>query len=124
MQVTQPRPLTATSDGLTTGLFRTDDDGGFVIVTSANANYIITLPSSDDIRVGWSVRGWVGATGCEMRTEAGSDETINGVNADGDTKEAAIPATTLFRATKVAADTFILSILDEGGDEVTAPVPD
>lgn len=121
--ILQPRPVTATDDGLTTGLIRADDDQGFLTVTSGNAAYIITLPSSDDIRVGWNVRGWVGANGCEMRTEASSNETINGVDADG-SQEAALPATTLFQVWKVAADTFILNIIDEGGDEATAPVPD
>lgn len=120
-----PIAVTATSDGLTTGVIPNDAGapGYFVSVTSANANNIITLPSSDDIPVGWTCRGYIGANGCEMRTVASSNETINGVDADG-TQEAALPATTLFEVTKVAADTFILNIVDEGGDEATAPIPD
>lgn len=116
------RTVTATSDGLTTGLIYPSDGGGFLTVNST-ADYIITLPSSDDIPIGWRVDGWVTATAVEMRTEASSGETINGVDSDG-TNEAAIPATSLFRVQKVAADTFILEVLDEGGDDITAPVPD
>jgi len=116
-----PDAVTATSDGLTTGLV--PFDAFYVDVTSASANNIVTLPSTADIPNGWSCKGYVGANGCEIRTVAASNSTINGVDADG-TQEAAIPATTLFEVTHVADDTFILSILDEGGDVVTAPVPD
>jgi hypothetical protein len=94
--------VTATTDGLTTGLI--PDGTDFVSVTSAAATSIITLPSGT---VGTVIRGYVGANGCEMRTVAASGATINGVDSDG-TNEAAIPATHYFEAICVAADTWIL----------------
>lgn len=120
-----PIVVTATDDGLTTGLIPAEAGvpGAFVSVTSSSAAYIITLPSSDNISVGWRCEGYIGATGCEMRTDADSGETINGVDADG-TNEAALPATTLFRVTKTAADTFILEAVDEGGDDIAGITPD
>jgi hypothetical protein len=118
------RGITATTDGLTTGQINASDDKGFLAVTAgADANSIITLPSDDDIPVGWEVRGWIGATGCELRTEASSNDTINAVDSDG-TQEAAIPATTMFTVTKVAAATFVLLALTELGAVITAIVPD
>lgn len=110
--------VTATADGLTTGLI--PDGAGFVSVTSANADHIITLPVG---AVGQQIRGWIGANGCEVRTVASSNDTINGQDADG-TKEAALPATTLFKVTCVAAETWVLEATDELGAVVTAIVPD
>ena len=115
--------VTATSDGLTTGLISEDADRGFVLVTSASANNIVTLPSADKIRPGWMTNFYVGANGCEVRTDAASGETINGVDSDG-TNEAAIPATSLCRVYYVDTDTFIMETIDEGGDDITAIVPD
>jgi hypothetical protein len=110
--------VTATADGLTTGLI--DDDTVFVVITSASANNIATLPASD---VGRKIRGWVGANGCELRTPAASGATINNVDSDG-TNEAAIPATTYFELDCVAADTWILRAWTELGAPITAIVPD
>jgi len=121
-----PIIVTATSDGLTTGLIPVEAGvpGAFVSVASGgSANNIVTLPSQDDIPVGWMCWGYVGADGCEMRTDASSGETINGVDSDG-TNEAAIPATTLFQVVKTAADTFILLAYDEGGDDIAGIAPD
>jgi hypothetical protein len=112
---------TATADGLTTGLLTFDM--GFVTVTSASANNIVTLPACVAADAGKVVQGWVGANGCEMRTPATSGATINGVDSDG-TNEAAIPATTEFKALCVAADTWLLTALTELGAVVTAIVPD
>lgn len=120
----QPLPdieVTATSDGLTTGLI--PQHARYVSVTSGNADHIITLPDGSAKYVGTSIRGYVGATGCEMRTPATSGATINGVDSDG-TNEAALPATTMFEATLVAADTWILRAWDEGGDDIAGIVPD
>lgn len=113
--------VTATADGLTTGLI--DTGVSFVSVTSASADNIITLPAATADVVGHSIRGWVGANGCEMRTPATSGATINGVDSDG-TNEAAIPATTLFVAECVAVDTWILRAFTELGADIAAIVPD
>lgn len=112
---------TATSDGLTTGLIPITAE--FVSVTSAAAGNIITLPSGAAGNIGKVIKGWVGANGCEIRTPAASGATINGVDSDG-TNEAAIPATTLFTCTLVAADTWILEAVTELGAVITAIVPD
>lgn len=113
--------VTATADGLTTGLMTFAM--GFITVTSASADNIITLPACVAADAGKKVCGWVGANGCEMRTPATGGATINGVDSDG-TNEAAIPATSMFEATCVAADTWLLHAYTELGAVITAIVPD
>src|SRR5688572_14316089 len=113
--------VTATADGLTTGLISETAD--FAVVTSANADHIITLPASSSALIGKVIRGWVGANGCEMRTPAASGATINAVDSDG-TNEAAIPATTLFQVELVAANTWVLTAFTELGALISAIVPD
>lgn len=113
--------ITATADGLTTGLIAAGVE--FVTVTSASANNIATLPSATAALVGTVIKGWVGANGCELRTPAASTATINGVDSDG-TNEAAIPATTLFELTCVAEGTWVLRAWSELGVVITAIVPD
>lgn len=105
--------IAATADGLTTGLIPPYID--FVTLTSDDANKIVTLPSA---AIGMRIRGYIGATGCEMRTPSASGETINNVDCDG-TNEAAIPATTYWEAECVAADTWILKAWTEGGAALT-----
>lgn len=111
--------VTATADGLTTGTIALGTS--FVSVTSADANHIVCLPTSAPI--GTVIHGWVGATGHEIQTTSASNETINGQDSDG-TKEAAIPATTLWRVTKVSSTAWILVAWDELGAVITAIVPD
>lgn len=122
-----PIAITATSDGQTTGLipFEAGAPGHFLAVTSGAATDVISLPSADDLPLGWTCHGYVGANGCELRTAAGTNEEINTVNADGaeGTNEAALPATTMFRVTKVADIDFILTATDELGAVITAIVP-
>ncbi len=110
--------VTATSDGLTTGLI--PGDAQFVTVTSANADYIVTLPAG---YIGQIIRGRVGANGCELRTIASSGDTINNVDSDG-TQEAAIPTTVTFMAQKVTATGWILMTWTALGAVATAIVPD
>ncbi len=115
-------PVTATADGLTTGLIT--EGVSFVQITSANADHIITLPSLTDDVVGHVIFGWVGANGCEIRTPAASGTKINGVDSDG-TNEAAIPATTLIMLVAVSeTDGWILYAWTELGAAVAAIVPD
>jgi cytoskeletal protein CcmA (bactofilin family) len=113
------RAVTATADGLTTGLILASDT--FVTVASANANHIIMLPAAPASMVGKVIRGWIGATACEMRS-FGTDSTINGINTKT-TAEAALPATGEFTAKVVAAETWLLTYLTELGAAVTI-VPD
>lgn len=113
------RAVTATANGLTTGLLALTDN--FVTVTSANADHIIMLPSAPAGSLGTVIQGWVGANGCEMRA-AGTAATINGLDCKT-TNEAALPATGMFRATVVAAETWILEYMTELGADSTI-VPD
>lgn len=69
-----------------------------------------------------SIRGWSVAAH-ELRTPDATGTKINGQDGDG-TKEAAIPATTLWKATYVGSDGWILEIISELGAVVTAVVPD
>ncbi len=113
-----PYAATATSDGLTTGLIPLGTS--FVSITSASANNIVTLPAGT---AGQVIKAYIGANGCEVRTPASSGATINGVDSDG-TNEAAIPATSMFTATCVATDTWLLEAVTELGAVITAIVPD
>lgn len=112
---------TATAAGLTTGALTGADQ--FVTVTSASADNVICLPLSTTLPIGTTIRGWVGANGFELRPIAAeaATATINGVTTS---VEAAIPATTFFTVTKVAALTFILTATTELGAVITAIVPD
>jgi len=75
--------VTATSDGLTTGLITAGKN--FITVTSADANNQITLPASS---VGTVIKILVGATGCELVCATAGDK-INDVVC-GATNEAAL----------------------------------
>ena len=113
------RAVTATADGLTTGLIHATDT--FVTVTSANANHIIMLPAAPASMVGKVIRGWIGATACEVRS-FGTASTINGLDCKT-TNEAALAATGEFTAKVVAAETWLLTYLTELGAATTI-VPD
>lgn len=114
----QTEAITATADGLTTGLISAT--ARHVSITSANAAHVVVLPPAV---VGKVITGYVGANGCELQTLASSNVKINDVDCDG-ANEAAIPATTLFKATCVASDAWILEAVDELGAVITAIVPD
>ena len=60
-----PVSVTATADGLTTGLLSAQSQ--FVQVTSAAATSIIALPLSTSVPVGTEIGGYVGANGFELR---------------------------------------------------------
>lgn len=99
---TVERAVTATADGLTTGLLLPTD--GMVLVTSANANNIVTLPALNASRVGLTIYGAVLATGAEVRP-TGTD-TINGVAGPN---EAALAANSSFQAIAVTATAWRLN---------------
>ncbi len=72
---------------------------------------------------GHSITGW-SVVAHEIRTEAASAIEINSEDCDG-TKEAAIPATTLWRATYINSTIgWILNAWDELAAPITAIVPD
>lgn len=112
---------TATAAGLTTGALTGADQ--FVTVTSGSANDVICLPAEATTPIGTVIRGWVGANGFELRPIAAeaATTTINGVTTS---VEAAVPATTFFTVTKVAANTWLLTAVDELGAVITAIIPD
>ena len=109
--------VTATSDGLTTGLITLGT--AFVVATSAGANNIITLPAGT---VGQVVNIYVGANGCELRTPGASGATINNVDSDG-TNELALGATTSYILSCVATDTWIARGFTNLGADQAALVP-
>lgn len=94
------------------------------VTVSANTNDTddwIVLPTG--VTPGHTIRGW-SVVAHEMRTEAASAVEINSEDCDG-TKEAAIPATTLWTVTYVsAAIGWVLTAADELGAVITAIVPD
>lgn len=89
--------VTATADGLTTGLI--PPTAKLVLITSADANHIATLPgiAANSLGIGHTIRGRIVATGCEIRALASSGEKINSVDASGG-NEAALAANTAFEA--------------------------
>lgn len=119
------RTITATSDGLTTGIVRKDDGvpGHVATLVSSNAAYIVSLPDSDDLPVGWKFEAYIGANGCEIQTASGTNDKINGTDADG-TNEAAVPATTWVEILHSASGNFIMRLTDEGGDDIAGVTPD
>ena len=108
---------TATADGLTTGLITAGTQ--HVTITSADANNIVTLPTAV---APMQIRGYVGANGCEIRTPASSNETINNVDADG-TQEMALPASSGFIATCYVDGAWIVEVYAAAGTR-TIPTPD
>lgn len=92
-----------------------------VTAVATDANDWITLPVGvlpGHVVVGWSTPAH------EIRTAASSDIKINGQDGDG-TKEAAIPATTLWQATYVNSTIgWILRAWDELAAPITAIIPD
>lgn len=97
-----PAAVTATADGLTTGLIPLN--ARQILVTSSAATNMATLPgiAANSLPVGYTVRGRVTANGFELVTLASSNETINGVDSDG-TNQLDIPAQGAFIAWVEAA---------------------
>jgi hypothetical protein len=112
---------TATADGLTTGLIPID--ASWVEVTSANPDHIVTLPALTAANAGMTIKIYVGANGCELRTPATSGATINGVDSDG-TNELALGATTHYICEGTAADTWVVRGFTAAGADQAALVPD
>jgi len=109
--------VTATSDGLTTGLIPAGST--FVTVTSANANNQISLPAG---YIGQIMRILVGTTGCELISAVAADK-INDVIV-GATNELALTAEALYTCVYTKADNWIVTGLTKLGAAQAALVPD
>lgn len=118
--LTGNRAITATADGLTTGLITAGDSA--VEITSGNAAHIVTLPAIASVPLLRAIRGYIAANGCEIRTPASSNTKINNVDADG-SQQMALPANSIFVATKQATDNWIVEVYVVAGTR-TIPTPD
>ena len=117
LEVVPATAVTATSDGLTTGLIPAT--ARHISITSANANNIIKLPAPV---VGTQIRGFVGANGCEVRA-VGTSITVNDVIVSA-TNEAAVPADTMVEFTCVSSTQWLLHATTKLGAVLTAIIPD
>lgn len=121
-EIFQSFGVTATSNGLTTGLVPAHaftGSGGFIVITSGSAGHIVTLPSLADVDLGARCRFYISATGCEVQTPALSGEKINAEDSDG-TNQAAIPATHYFEVIKLDdTDGWLLISTTEAGAGAT-----
>ena len=115
---TTPSAVTSTVDGLTTGIIAAGT--GAVGVTSTDANNIITLPSAV---VGNRIMIYLGGTGCELRTPALSNATINTVDSDG-TNELALVANGVFTATCNSATNWVIHGWTNLGAAIATLIPD
>lgn len=118
---TQYMTLTAAADGSRQS--RVPIWASYVEVSArvTDADDYIILPTG--VTPGHTIKGW-SVVAHEMRTEAGSAIEINSEDCDG-TKEAAIPATTLWEVVYVNATIgWILRAWDELAAPITAIVPD
>ena len=99
--------VTATSDGLTTGII--PEGASYVTVTSAGANNIVLLPPPT---VGTVVWIFVGTNGCELRagsatgTDASGTIAIGGNTPSAD-HESALPANSLSLMVCTSATTWV-----------------
>jgi len=113
--------LTATADGLTTGLVTSPVSAiKFVAVTSAGATNAITLPAASAALIGTVIYLTVGANGYELLTPATGNNTINLVDSDG-TNQLDVAANTTVRCTCVSATGWIAETIAATTIAVTAP---
>lgn len=101
--------VTATADGLTTGIIPAG--ASYVTVTSANANHIVALPAPVVGNVIWIN---VGATGFELRSSAPATIAING-GAEAEA-ESAIAANSTVLAICISATAWKAIFLDADSD--------
>ena len=116
--VVAPESITATSDGLTTGLISVGVTD--VVVTSTDTGHIVTLPP---IVMGMPPINGTGTTMVyEIRTLVGGTDKINGLVTGGNLKEAQVPTNGGWRATAVDTDRWRLEVWTAAG-VVSAPAP-
>ncbi len=119
--LTQPAPVnvTATSDGLTTGLIPVVQNGlSFVTVTSASANNIVSLPAA---AIGDRIKMLVGTNGCKLISSVVADKCNNVLI--GATNKAVLTAGNFYTVEYVAANLWLLTGLTNLGAVQTAIVP-
>lgn len=113
--------VTATADGLTTGLITAPASLiKFVAVTSASATNAVTLPAASAALIGSVVYLTVGANGYELLTPASGNNTINQVDSDG-TNQLDVAANTTVRCTCVSATGWIAETIAATTIAITAP---
>lgn len=113
--------VTATADGLTTGLITTPTALITpVSITSAAATNAVSLPAASAALVGSIFYLTVGANGYELLTSASSNNTINLVDSDG-TNQLDVAANTTVRVTCVSATGFLAETIAATSIAVTAP---
>lgn len=113
--------VTATADGLTTGLITSPSSYIlFVAVTSAAATDAVTLPAASAALIGSVIYLTVGSNGYELLTPATGNNTINQVDSDG-TNQLDVAASTTVRCTCVSATGWIAETIAATTIAVTAP---
>lgn len=113
--------VTATADGLTTGLITAPSSlVKFVAITSAAATDAATLPAASAALIGSVIYLTVGANGYELLTPASGNNTINGVDSDG-TNQLDVAANTTVRCTCVSATGWIAETIAATTIAITAP---
>ena len=110
--------VTATTDGLTTGLI--PSGSRFVTVTSDTATKVVVLPAAV---IGNTVEITVPATGAELQTLAATSDTINGVDCSG-ANEMAMAAGSIYVLKCVAAATWVAYGWGSDGAAQATIVPD
>lgn len=113
--------VTATADGLTTGLVTSPTAMiTFVAVTSAAATNAVTLPATSAALIGSVIYLTVGANGYELLTPSTGGNTINQVDSDG-TNQLDVAANTTVRCTCVSATGWIAETIAATTIAITAP---
>jgi len=92
--------VTATDDGLTTGLVPAGTT--FATITSEGATKAVTLPAISAATIGQTLDLYVGANGYELLTPASSNNTISTVDSDG-SNQLDVAANSLLRLVQVSA---------------------
>lgn len=110
--------VTATADGLTTGLIPSGTS--FVTVSTDSADKVIVLPASVIGNIVWIS---VPATGIELQTLATTNETINTVDCDG-TNELALVAGSIYRLVCTKAITWVATGTANDGANEDSLTPD
>lgn len=111
--------VTATVDGLTTGLIALGTT--FVTVTSSVATKFVTLPAASAATIGQTIRISVGANGYALVTPASSNNTINTVDADG-TNQLDVAANSLLTCVQVSATGWMVA--QQTATTITVVAPD
>ena len=99
---------TATVDGLTTGLLGSAGGNAWITVTSANAAHLVTIINP---AAGRTLRFFVGANGCEVRSLVPGTIQLNG----GTGASSTIPAHTLVSCQGTSTSTWLCTLQSTNG---------